>query len=878
MPPVLIGSTLLHYEITAKLGEGGMGEVYRAEDGKLGREVAIKVLPEAFVTDPERLARFEHEARVHASLDHLNVASIYGIEQADGVRFLVMQLVPGEDLSERLARGPVPVDEAIGIARQIADGLESAHERSIVHRDLKPANVKLDDEGNVKILDFGLAKALEPEGTDGDFTRSPTMTMAYAATQRGVILGTAAYMSPEQARGKAVDKRADIWAFGVIFWEMLSGERLFAGETLSDTLAAVLTSTPDRSKLPPETPRSVRRVLERCLDGDPRTRLRDVGEARIALDRAAEGDPTAEDPEPKVGAEAGRRPTRSLGIGVLAGVVVGVLAALGAARLLPGDEPVDPPAPVRFGIDVGESVDVNGLAISPDGRSVAWSFFDGDDAVWVRRLDQLEPRRIELPWDADMEGWTPDGRSLVLHRRTTGNGELWKLPLDGGRPTAIGTLPVEGFLWGVAPGDDGEILVGMADAGIFSLAVGGGTPKQVVAPEGGEGLTGPCWVPDRRALLFSNIDEGRIEAVVDGERRIVLERPGDRIFDPLVAPSGHLLFRLSSGQSASGIWAVPFSVDRLEASGEPFQILPYGLASISTTGTIAFRPSRSRAVPAQLVEVDRSGEILATIGEPLPGLRSPALSPDGSLVAVSASSGDAAADIFVVNRRTGAHYSLPDPVGTDWSPFWRDGGETLGFLTSSAGIRQARERSADGRDEPRLLDDETLVAALSPDGRYLITAFYEASYREPDSADETTLFQEVIIGIDFHPEGRWIAYTLLRGEGLFLRRFPEGSGLTPVVSGDADSPRFGPDGRELFYWQEDSLMAVPVDLSGDRATVGEPQELFASDPSAPFDVGWASFDVTPDGRFLMARRLEEADAPENADGPGIVILQNWASE
>jgi eukaryotic-like serine/threonine-protein kinase len=860
------GATLAHYEIVQPLGKGGMGEVYRARDTRLGREVAIKVLPEEFTSDPEWLGRFEREARMLAALDHPRIAAIHGIENDDGLRFLVMQLVEGQNLAERLRGAPFRPEEAIGIARQTAEALEVAHEKGIVHRDLKPANVMVDDEGNVKVLDFGLARAFDTEEGNEDFANSPTMVRA--ATHAGVILGTAAYMSPEQARGKKVDKRADIWAFGVVLWEMLTGERLFEGETVSDTLAAVLTKSPDFSRLPAETPSPVRRILERSLERNPRQRLRDIGEARIALEGASSGEAASEVSQPVT---SPKREIRTAVLALLAGLVLGVIATM--IVMMRAEEVAAPSPPVRFRIDTGASPGSMAFAISPDGRSVAWS---AGNEIWIRRLDQLEPRSIRLPWPGGVASWTPDGRSVVTRREAGNNRELWKVSLDGGSPVLIGSLPADGFVWGIRPGADDEILIGMADAGIYSLPVRGGAPKQIVAPEENESLGAPFRVSDR-VLLFANITKTRIEAEIDGERKIVLERPGDRIFDPLLSPTGHLLFRADGGRSARGIWAVPFSIDRLEPSGEPFQLLPYGTASISSDGTIAFLDFRSNAVPSQLVEIDRAGELIAEIGDPLPGLRTPSLSPNGMLVAASALGSDGWGEIVVFNRRTGAYYSLPDSLGSDWNPFWREGGKTIGFLTWGAGIRQARERSADGRGEVRLLDVRTVAAAESPDGRYLVTSFYETYYREHASEEKTVLFDDFVSALDFSPDGRWIAYVPVSGTGLYLRRFPEGDLLTPVTSGDAGNPRFSANGRELYFWDGDAIMVVDVALEDGRASIGKPQVLFAVSPGT-YDTGRGSYDVTSEGHFLMARRAGDRAAADAEENSGIVILQNWASD
>ncbi len=866
----MIGSRLGSYEITAPLGEGGMGVVYRATDSKLKREVAIKVLPEAFAADADRLARFEREAQVLAQLQHPNIASIYGLEESSGVRALVMELVEGPTLAERLADGPLPLDEALGIARQIAEALEEAHEKGIVHRDLKPANIKVTPEGKVKVLDFGLAKAMDPASGGSSLGNSPTLmnspTLTSAGTRVGVILGTAAYMAPEQAKGLGVDRRADIWAFGVVLFEMLSGRRLFSGDSVADTLAGVLRAEIDFSALPAGAPRDVRRLLSRCLDRNPKGRLRDIGEARLALDAIRSGQ--FDQPEGPATAPPKRRPSAFVLAG---GVALGAIAALGGARFLgPSVPAASTPPPVRFTIETTDSDVARGVVlISPDGRQVAWG---SQNAVWVRRLDQLQPKRIQLPWQGTLQCWTRDGRLVVL-RENRKNGELWQVGTDGGEPRPIGSLPDTGFLWGVSQGNGNDLLIGMADAGLFSIPLDGGVVALVLAAGEGEILTGPRRVPGRSAILFAESSSGRIGLLENGRRRFVLERAGDRFQDPVLSPSGHLLVSLSSGKSARGGWAFPYSVDKLETTGAPFRFAPYGRFSVSDDGILAFREIRIDSTPSRLVAVDRQGKVVETIGAALPGMRDPALSPDGTRVAVAALTDDYERDLFVLDRRTGARYPLPDDVGNDIHPFWRDGGKTIGFLTYSAGIRRARERAADGSGEVRLVAPRALLARETPDGHHLVTSFYDTSSRERGSDAVRTLSDDWLAALAFAPDGRWAAYTKRTEPGVFLRRFPAWDGLTAVTSEPADGLRFATDGREILYWKGDTFIAQPVEMSGEEAHVGSPRTLFTA--SGGRLVPGPNFDVTPDGLFLMVQK-DDASKPAGIDG--IVVTLNWVTE
>ena len=627
------GTRLGPYEILALLGAGGMGEVYRARDMTLGRSVAIKILPAAVATDADRLARFAREATTLASLNHPHIAQVYGFERAGDTRALVMELVEGEDLAQRLTRGAIPLDEALPIARQIAEALEAAHDAGIVHRDLKPANIKLRSDGTVKVLDFGLAKALDPAGRDSsgaltsgatvahDPLQSPTMASPAAMTGMGVILGTAAYMAPEQARGKAVDRRADIWAFGVVLFEMLTGRLAFHGDTISDTVAAVLTREIDWRAVPPATPESVRGLLRRCLDRDPRRRLQAIGEARVVLENpGATGSPV-------VPAQARRPGWRTLATAVAAG------AALFAGGWLVRPSTQRTRSEIRK-VDLAISdLDANsGRApvISPDGSRVA---FVAAGRLRVRRLDSLDVTELPDSDDVAYASWSPDSRHLAYIR----HGRAWKVSIDGGPPTELGPVPADlagsaGSLWT----SDGQVVFAGSDTvGLWALSANGGTSGREMLALDRSGETDFHEIgalPDNRGLIFTvhrrNRQTDMIAVLSGGTRKVLLEIPGESLRYPIYSPTGHLLYQRET--TNPGIWAVPFSLQRLETTGAPMLVVPRGRTpSLASDGTLAF--VRSDEAPVDLVRVSRSGTIekIAVLAETDTSMVSPVQSGGG---------------------------------------------------------------------------------------------------------------------------------------------------------------------------------------------------------------------------------------------------------
>jgi eukaryotic-like serine/threonine-protein kinase len=860
---VRIGTQLGPYQVLGALGAGGMGEVFRARDTRLDRDVAIKILPELFSSDPDRLARFEREARTLASLNHPNVAGIHGVEEHGGRRYLILEYVAGETLADRLDRGPLPLDEALDIAVQIARGIEAAHEAGVIHRDLKPGNVMVTPEGQAKVLDFGLARMDASSSSSGAaIGETPTLTSParQSPTVAGVILGTAAYMSPEQARGRRVDRRTDIWSFGVVLLEMLTGANPFAGETVSDSIGAILHKDADLARLPPDTPPMVRHVLRRCLARDRDQRYRDIGDARLDLLDAGRAAPPPAD-------RRSLAPWMVAAAGALIVVLAGV-ALWGPGRAVEGGAlPL-----VAFTIEPPDAV-VSAPLIAPDGSAIVYRT---EGALWLRRLDRVEPASVDLPWPATPVGWTADSSAIIVLRRDQRN-ELWQVGVESRAPRLVGPLPAGGFLWGASALDDQSLLIGMAGGGLYSMQLAGGAARQLLQADRGEVTVTPSRVPGTGAVLFAEVNAGRIELLRGGTRSVVLERPGDRIRTVAYAAPGFLLFEIPSGVSAPGVWAVPFSASRLEATGDPFRILPVGEFSISSGGVFAYVERQDPPpVPRQLVWVNRRGDVQPAFSHPLIDAINPALSPDGRRIAVAAraeGAPEAGRDLFVLEPATGARLQLADALGNELYPAWRPDGESIVYSTWNPGIRLVRERDAAGQTEPRLLTDRAVLARLSGDGRYLVTSFDAIEYVE-GQGDPMTFVPESSHDFDVSSDGRYLAYSPLNRPGVVLRRFPGGTAQTTVTSLDATGVRFARDDSELFFWAEGTFWAAGLDFSGPTPVVQTARPLFTA--SAARLLPGRHFDPAPDGRFLMVQQPESAST---AAPPGrITVIQNWAAE
>jgi Tol biopolymer transport system component len=858
-----------------------MGEVYRATDTTLGREVAIKVLPPDVAQDPERLGRFQREAHLLASLNHPNIAAIHGIEEAEGKTFLALELVEGEDLKQRLERGSIPVDEALAIAKQVAEALEEAHSKGIVHRDLKPANIKVTPEGKVKVLDFGLAKAYAGDGAGGsspDLSQSPTL--AHTGTLAGVILGTAAYMAPEQARGHAVDKRADIWAFGVVLLEMLTGRNAFSDSTVSDTLASVLKSAPDLKALPRDVPAHVRRVLERCLRKDPRERTRDMGDVLLDLEAAPEGGGEAP-PEGRSTTWGTAARWSALGAVVGGGLVTAFLWVPGR-----GTAERSPTRTVRLEAAPPPGTRLErGLALSPDGSTIAVVARDerGETAVWVRSLESLNARQVPGTEGARLPFWSPDGRSLGFFA----SGQMKTVDLVGGAPRPLAEADQSTEARGGTWSPSGTIVYAPSFFGPLMRVPADGSAPPEPATKLGEGQGThrfPSFLPDGRHFLFfastgSGVEPGelRLGALGSLESRRLAGASSTAIY----APTGHLIFARGSTMLAQ-----PFDVHGLEFVGEPVSIgieIPTGSnisglrsVSVSADGTLAYRADPSSAT--DLVWVDRTGAVQGTLAAGDYWQLAPRISADGRHVL--AGRYDAAAvnagNLWVLDAERGVGTPLTFDAADDATAIWSPDGRRVVFArTRSQETFGLQIADVDAPEEAR-----ELVASgnslwmgpdcWTPDGRrvlfgrtgtdtgYDILVVDVAGGSEPEEWLATPFNEK---GADISPDGRWVAYASDIGgaHNVYVRSF-EGPG-TPwqVSTAGGTSPRFSPRGDEIFYRSPASdIMAAPVTASEDHFSTGPPRKLF----TAGINDDWRDYDVTPDGqRFLLARPADAGDTP-----------------
>ncbi len=877
------GRSLAHYRLAERIGEGAMGEVWKATDSTLGREVAIKILPAEFAADAERIGRFEREAKVLASLNHPGIAAIYGFHESNGVRFLAMELVPGEDLAQRLEKGSVPASEATDIARQIAESLEAAHDQGIVHRDLKPANVKLTPDGKVKVLDFGLAKALDPMTSGGrsgvDSRFSPTVTSL--GTVAGVILGTAAYMSPEQAKGKAVDRRTDIWAFGCILYEMLVGRRPFDGEGISEVLAAVIMAPIAFDALPPSIPSRLRALVERCMERDPRRRLRDIGEARLALEdiQSGRGDERTSQPATPPAAVT---PSAVL----LAGAIVGTAAvtALIAYGLHRAAAPAAAVPPVRrFEIAAqGSFRSVNQsrlLAISPDGKSVA--YFEAG-RLFVRALSRIEPTVVPTKGEPTVLFWSPDNQDLGY----AAGGKLWKVPAAGGESSLIADIRMQ--LTGGSSASwcpDGKIVFTSGDGGVMRVSSTGGDFEELVPIEKGaeNDIHDASCLEDNSVLFVPHSVAARPHSLwifANGKRKLLVKLADDQdIWFPVYSRAGFILYHRHPANA--GVWAVPFSLAKHEITGDPFLLANDGdVPSVSADGTLVYsRGSGSRL--SHMVWVDRSGKAVKTIGTPQEQWPFPELSPDGRFVAIAARETELS-DVWIHDIERGSKTRLSGRQPGYSFEAWSPDGRKLVYSEGLTPPVALKSKLVDGSGDATSLGNGW-APAYSADGRYLLSADlnqdgdWDLWYRDLRTGGAPVALvkgkpEEIAPRIS--PDGKYFAYVSDESgpDEVYLKRFPAGEGRWQVSTQGGYWPRFSRRGDKIYYVIGDTIMEVDVSL-GSEPKLGVPRALFARKPLGwGLVFGWpAGFDVSPDGsRFVVVE--PQTDARQLG---GIVVEENW---
>jgi eukaryotic-like serine/threonine-protein kinase len=901
--PATPGSRLGGYEIIAALGAGGMGEVYRARDVKLGREVALKILPASFTTDPDRVARFRREAQVLASLNHPHVGAIYGLDDADGTQFLVLELVEGESLDKRIARGPIPVDEALAIARQTAEALEAAHEKGIVHRDLKPANIALTRDGSVKVLDFGLAKATEPTGASLDVTNSPTITTPAMMSGVGMILGTAAYMSPEQAKGRPADKRSDVWAFGCVLFEMLSGRRAFDGEDVADTLAAVLRGEPDFAALPPDTPSLIVALLRRCLERDHRRRVGDIAAARFAVDEARSTSSASSRTS-----EVAEKPLRSAFPAFAAALVATGALAAAAAWLLKPERTSSPPV-VRFTHSLKAGDAFSGtmrriVTISPDGTRIVYS---ANSRLYQRRIDELESEPIP---GTDLGGqplepiFSPDGRWIAFYSPV--DGTLQRIPSNGGSPTTlVQTTSPTGMTW-----SESGIVFARGSEGIFLLGAQGGQPKALLAMKDGEFAFNPQLLPGGDAVLFTvaNNAEGgdrwdRARIVVhtlsSGARKVVVDGASDGRY----VSSGHLLFAVSGTLFAHGFNPAAGSTtsERIPVIVGVRRSLSYNSGAaqfaVSETGSLAYLPGPVNATLAQraLIVSDQSGRSIA-LKLPRQNYVSPRVSPDGKRLAVEIADGRDAS-IWVYDLAETTALRRLTLKGRNQYPVWSADGQFVAFQSDVGGDAGIFWQRADGVGVAERLTTAPRGAAhapesFSPSGKHLLFseqkdgtyALQILSLKGKTSAPFGNVQSTQPPSAGFSPDGHWVVYASTKqagGErsadrGIFVQPFPTTGAIfqAPKVRIDFH-PVWTPKGDAIVYAASTAVPLVRVAINTQPSlTFGPPVEL---PPPIPQQLSTEprGFDLLPDGRILATSSEQDAGSTL---GPEIRVVINWSEE
>jgi serine/threonine protein kinase/Tol biopolymer transport system component len=870
-----IGTQLGSHEITGLLGKGGMGEVYRARDTKLKREVAIKILPDEFSRDPERVARFQLEAEVLASLNHPNIAAIYDLEEANGSRFLVLELVEGDTLADILKkRGALPVDEALGIAAQICEGLEAAAGKGIIHRDLKPANIEVTPEGKVKLLDFGLARIFEA-APHADASDSPTLV---SRSTPGVILGTAAYMSPEQARGRTVDKRTDVWAFGCVLFEALAGRPVFQGDDVTEIIASIVKAEPDWDLLPDTVSPPLRSLLHRCFKKDPKRRLQEIADARIEIEEILKEPAVAAGTN--VIATTGRR-KRDWTAWVLVVVICSVLSAVSVFYFTR----TEPPPEIRLQINTPSTADpvlAVSFAISPDGRRLVFAASnEGKNQLLLRPLDSLVAQPLAGTEGGAHPFWSPDGGSLGLFA----DRKLKRVDLNGSATQVLANAPFPG---GGAWNSEGVIVFAPQTGPLYKVLASGGDPVPLTRLETGETLhRAPHFLPDGKHFLYFALGQtsGLYVGSLDGSQP---KRIGNTDTSGFVMPSGVLLF-----QRQSTLLAQRFDLRRQELSGDPVSVASgvtsdsIGVGGFSAMpGIVAYRTQV--ALGTRLTWFDRSGKVLSTIGGPQ-AMSDVELSPDGRRVAQSRTV-NGNADVWLVETARGVPTRFTVDAALDAFPVWVPDGSRIVFSSNRKGVFNLYQKLASGAgpDELLLESDRTSVPNdISRDGRYVLFTVQDLQNNDEDlwilpMFGDKKPFPFIKSPFDkrfgqFSPDGRWVAYESNESgrDEIYAQPFPGPGGKSQISTNGGAQPRWNKNGKEIFYISLDSKMvAAPVKVSSDGRSLeaGSPVSLFPIRlAGGPVRRGQRQqYTVSPDGqRFLII-----VDADENVTSP-ITIIYNW---
>jgi eukaryotic-like serine/threonine-protein kinase len=898
----MIGKTLAHYEITNQLGKGGMGEVYQAKDQKLGRDVAIKVLPEEFAKDADRVARFQREAKLLASLNHPNIAAIHGLEEASGTNFLVLELVEGQTLADRIKAGPVPVEEALKLALQIAEALEAAHEKGIIHRDLKPANIKVTPDGKVKVLDFGLAKAFAGDQADLNPSTSPTLTrsptLSDMATQQGVILGTAAYMSPEQARGKVVDKRADIWAFGCVLYEMLTGQATFQGEDVTEILAAVVKLGVNLDLLPANIHPKVREVITRCLQKDLKSRYQDIGDVRYEIGQAL-ADPSGVWVQP-IAAVKPRKKLRTLlpwiAAIILSGIIVGVV--VWKART------PEPPQVTRFVHYLTEGQQFANqaapfLAVSPNGRQFVYCTSKG---LYLRSMEELDIRLISSANDNPTTPFfSPDGQWVGY--LSLADNKLKKVSINGGPPVRLCDVSGDSVV-GASWGADDTIVYGAREGGkgIMRVSASGGIPEMLI-PRDKEIFYHPRLLPGGKSVMFTlGTNEGYkivVQSLESRERKVLFK--GDCAW---YVPTGYIIYALDYD-----LYAVPFDLDTLQP-GAPIPVVE-GLFrqrpsyapqyAVSVSGALIYLPKAITAAATEraLVWVDRMGKE-DPLNLPPRIYHNPRISPDGKQVALDSEMGGSSSIwIWDLIRETMTRLT-PDAVD-DAVPLWTPNGQRIIFASSrrGRGSYELYSKAANGTGEVEkigsFLDSRYNFPCSWADknGSTLILLNTKKGYEaESDigmlsmegKREMKELLQEKYNELEpqVSPDRRYVAYQSDEsGKGeIYVRSFPDvNKGKWPVSTGGGSDPLWSPDGRELFYRNADAFMAASVKTEP-TFSIEKPKVLFEG-KYIMYEMGMRDlnpWDIHPDGKRFLLMKEGRSTASPAGDPRTITIVLNWLEE